>query len=185
MRNQSFVFLGLAFLALPLCATASAILSSSCTNDEGDSGFTCNFYESLNGAPSEISDVVPFPAGQSVTAGYIVLLESPAASHTDPTQWSDVLHLIDGGGGLATSAQLLSIGCNCFPTSDTVQASPNAFVVEPQGGAPDNFQFTSGFNTFNIFGGSPVATPEPSSLLLFALGLLIVVRRITLGLNPG
>jgi hypothetical protein len=68
---------------------AAASPVSNCVNDIGDSGFACNFFGTLaNGTASQSSNVVSFPVGQSVVSGYVVLLESPGASHTDPTQWS-------------------------------------------------------------------------------------------------
>ena len=202
MRSQSFLLLGVGFLGVASLASAGVISGASgppvsnCTNDVGDSGFTCNFFETAGGAPSDSSDVVSFPSVptiQSVSAGYVVLLESPGGSQTDPTQWSDVLHFIDNGTGFATSAQLLSNGCNCFPTSAVVNAALHAFFVENQTGVGNDFidstQFVTGFNTFNIFSASPVSgpaptdpspAPEPASLALmgFALTLLFAFARV-------
>lgn len=180
VKSQLFLTLAVGFLTLNFPLAASPVPSSSCANDIGDSGFSCNFYESLAGVPSEVSDIVAFPSGQSTTAGYIVLLESPSSSHTDPTQWSDILQFIDNGTGNATSAQLLSSGCNCFPSLTTVEAAPNLFLTETQTGTGNDFldstPYVSGFNTFNIFSAAPdplTSAPEPDSLVLFASGLAL------------
>jgi len=184
VKSQYFLSLAAGLLALNFQAAAAPLPVSGCINDVGDSGFTCNFYETQGGVASEISDIVAFPTGQATTAGYIVLLESPASSHTDPTQWSDILQFIDNGGGIATSAQLLSSGCNCFPSVATVFAAPNLFLVETQVGTGDDFldstPYVSGFNTFNIFSAAPdppSPAPEPGSILLFASGLALSAAR--------
>jgi hypothetical protein len=206
VKAQSFLLLVVGFLGVGSLASAGVISgasgppTSSCANNVGDSGFTCNFFETLNGVASDSSDVVAFPTGQSVTAGYIVLLETPGGSQTDPTQWSDVLQLIDNGtkqNGTpqATSAQLLSIGSASFPTSAVVNSALHAFLVENQTGVGNDFtdstQIVAGFNVFNVFSASPVsspagpglgpvAAPEPASLALigFALILLLTFARI-------
>jgi hypothetical protein len=74
-------FAALAALAAPV---------SNCTSNPPEvGGFTCNVYESLSdGTPSEVSDV--FNLFDFVTAGFVVLLESPGSDLTDPGQWSDV-----------------------------------------------------------------------------------------------
>jgi hypothetical protein len=164
---------------------AAASPVSNCINDVGDSGFACNFFETLaNGTASQSSNVVSFPVGQSVVAGYVVLLESPSASHTDPTEWSDVLQFIDGGSGQATSGQLFSYGCNCFPISATVNAAPSTFVLETQTGQGNDFsdstQFNAGFNTFNMFSAAPNTVPEPASGALVGSALVLVVVFLTL-----
>jgi hypothetical protein len=173
--------------ALMAAGVLSAAPTSSCVaNSGGAAGFTCNVFESLaNGTPSEISNIFQLPNG--VTAGFIVLLEHPNSLQTDNTQWSDVLHLIDNGQGVATTAQLLSDGCNnsaapfsCFPTFAQVNAAPNAFIVEVQTGTGDDFTdkttFNASPNTYNIFSGAPVnenevVTPEPASMALLGAGL--------------
>jgi hypothetical protein len=202
VKAQSFLLLVVGFLGVGSLASAGVISgasgppASSCANNVGDSGFTCNFFETSGGVASDSSDVVSFPSVptvQSVTAGYVVLLESPGASQTDPTQWSDVLHFIDNGTKQATSAQLLSIGSASFPTSIVVNGAPHLFLVENQAGVGNDFidstQVVAGFNIFNIFSASPVsapistapgAVPEPASLALmvFALILLFVLASI-------
>jgi hypothetical protein len=179
MRTQSILFLALAPFGIG--STLSAGPVSACVNHVGDSGFTCNIFETLaDGTPSEISNIFAFPAAQSVVSGYIVLLETPSSSQTDPTQWSDVLHFIDNGSGQATSGQLLSSGCNCFPTSLQVNATAHAFIVEAQTGTGNDFldstAFVAGFNTFNIFSAAPVS--EPASIGLMASALLVAFIRI-------
>jgi hypothetical protein len=197
VRSQSFLILGVGFLGLASLASAGVITGaagppvSSCANNVGDSGFTCNFFETSGGAPSDHSDVVSFPTVptvQSVNAGYVVLLESPGGSHTDPTQWSDVLQFIDNGGGVSTSAQLLSIGCSCFPTVAVINVPSTQFLVENQTGTGNDFTDsttyapTNNFNTFNIFSASPISSsgpgpspaPEPASLALMSLALIFL-----------
>lgn len=194
MKAQSFVllvvgFLGVAsFASAGLISGASSLPVSNCVNDIGDSGFTCNFYETKGGVASEVSDVVSFPTGQSVSPGYVVLLDSPGATGADPTQWSDILQFIDNGSNQATSAQLLSIGCACFPSSAVVNSAPHLFMPENQTGVGNDFidstPFVAGFNTFNIFSASPVASPgpgtglgavpEPASLALMGFALILL-----------
>lgn len=162
---------------------------SSCVVNPGGQSFTCNVFESnANGAPSEISNIFQLTTG--VTAGYIVLLEHAGLDQTNNHNWSDVLHLIDDGGGtpgVATTGQLLSDGCNgtldpfsCFPTFAQVNAVPHAFAVQAQTGTGDDFTdktvFQSGLNIYNIFSAAPVnegeVTPEPGTMGLIAAGLV-------------
>jgi hypothetical protein len=177
VKTDLLLLAGVVWTSISIVAASPV---SNCVNDVGDSGFACNFFETLaNGMASQSSNVVSFPLGQSVLAGYVVLLESPSASHTDPTQWSDVLQFIDGGSGQATSSQLFSAGCNCFPTSATVNAGPSAFVLETQTGQGDDFsdstQFNAGFNTFTVFSAAPNTVPEPGSGVLVGLALVFLI----------
>jgi hypothetical protein len=179
---QARVCLLLAIGVIGGASSASAGPISSCATIVGTSGFACNFYETTDtGLPSEISNVVSLPS--TVEAGYIVLLESPSSLNTDPTQWSDVLQFIDGGGGNANTAQLFSSGCLCFPTFATVNAAPNFFQLETQVGQGNDFTdsttIATTFNTFNIFSAAPDpapdAAPEPASLALMASALSLLV----------
>lgn len=179
MKSQ---FLCVVSAVFTIVSNVSAGPISNCANHVGDSGFTCNIYETLaDGTPSDASNIFSFPTAQSVSSGYIVLLEAPGANQADPTQWSDVLHFIDNGLGFgqATTGQLLSIGCNCYPTYAQVTAVPNAFIVETQVGTGndfvDNTPYVAGFNTFNIFSAAPDPIPEPASFALMGSGLLIAL----------
>jgi len=184
VRARSFVLLA---VALGIASVASAGPISFCTNNIGDSGFTCNFFETTAaGVPSDTSNVVAFPVSQSTSAGYVVLLESPGGSHFDSTQWSDVLQFIDNGTGAATSAQLFSSTSPSFPTPAQVNSAANLFLVENQTGTGNDFidstQFVAGFNAFNIFSASPVSgpslAPEPASIGLVGLALILAFARM-------
>jgi len=115
-------------------------------------------------------------------AGYVVLLEASGADQTNVANWSDILHFIDDGGGFASTAQLLSDGCNCFPSFATVTAAGGSFIVETQTGTGNDFtdstQFSpSGTDFYNIFSDAPVNetgdVPEPGSLVLVGGGLVV------------
>ena len=160
---------------------------SSCTPNMSGVGITCNIFESdVNGNPSEMSNI--FSLGTSAVAGYVVLLEAPGADQTNLANWSDVLHFIDGGGGFASTAQLLSDGCNCFPSFATVNAAGGAFIVETQTGTGNDFtdstQYSpSGTDVYNIFSDAPVNetgdVPEPGSVALLGGGLVAMgLRRL-------
>jgi hypothetical protein len=160
------------------CLAFAAPVSSCAANPPSLGGFTCNVYPSLaDGTPSELSDI--FNLFDTVTAGFIVLLDSPTADPQDVSQWSDVLELIDNGEGNAATARLMSNGCNCFPTFDTVSNYPSGFLVENQSGSGDDFvdftAFTGGLNTFNIYSASRAVesgdVPEPATLALMGGGL--------------
>jgi hypothetical protein len=168
-----------------MVSTASAGPVSACLNNTGDSGFTCNIFETLaDGTPSDISNIFSFPTGQVVSSGYIVLMEAPGGTRSDPTQWSDVLHFIDDGTGNTTSitGQLLSIGCNCFPTFAVVSAAPNLFMTEIQVGTGNDFidstTYATGFNVFNIFSAASDPVPEPATSALLGSALLIALAYV-------
>ncbi|MBZ5724495.1 MAG: hypothetical protein LAP87_05815 [Acidobacteriia bacterium] len=181
----------LAILLLLAAALASAGPISSCAANAAG-GVTCNIFETdAQGNPAEVSSV--FALGTSVFSGWVVLLENPLAFVNDVTQWSDVLHFIDDGSGLtASTAQLLSDGCNCFPGFDTVNAAPHVFLVETQTGTGSDFADFTAFqappNTYNIFSGAPVnenEVPEPAGAPLAAGGLLVVALAIGRRARPG
>ena len=165
---------------LSMVSNLSAGPMSACLNHVGDSGFTCNIFEtSADGTPSETSNVFSFPTAQSVSAGYVILMETPGGDQTDTSQWSDVLHFIDDGLTVATTGQLLSSGCNCFPSFAAVNAAPNIFLTETQIGTGNDFldstTYSAGFNVFNIFSAAPDPIPEPASSALLGSGLLLAV----------
>jgi len=127
---------------------------SSCAPN-GGGGITCNIYETdAAGNPSEISNVINL--GASVTGGYLVLKDNPAAPDSDQSQWSDVLVFAPTAGS-ATTVQMFSAGCNtanpndrsCFPSFATVSGDPDSgFINETQGGAT---VFTASPNIYNIY----------------------------------
>ena len=129
-------------------------------------GITCNVFETdAGGNPSEMSSI--FPLGTSAVAGYVVLLEMAGADPTNNANWSDVLKFIDDGSGFASTAQLLSVGCNCFPSFATVNAAGAAFIVESS--SPPTV-YSPGSDTYNIFSAEEV--PEPGALWLLSGGLI-------------
>jgi hypothetical protein len=114
-----------------------------------------------------------------VNAGFVVLLESPNAVQTDPTQWSDVLQFIDSGTG--NTLRLFS-DTGSFPGN--VLTSPHTFITEIQTGTGNDFTdftvYTADINTYNIYSGAPVnenETPEPASAALVGSGLIALIVR--------
>ena len=140
-------------------------------------GITCNIFETdASGNPSEISNA--FSLGTSVVPGYVVLLEGAGVDQTNVANWSDVLTFIDDGNGFASTAQLLSEGCNCFPSFATVTMGGVEFVVETP---PQTVYSPSGTDVYNIFSDEAGETqiPEPASFGLIAVSLigLSLIRR--------
>jgi PEP-CTERM motif len=174
--------LSVLFLVLLTTTAGSAAPISSCVANLSGIGITCNVYESnAGGNPSEISSI--FSLGTSAVAGYVVLLESPTADETNIANWSDVLHFIDDGVGLASTAQLLSAGCGCFPSFATVSAAAGQFIVETQFGTGDDFKDFTTYqptvtDTYNIYSAAPLtAVPEPGSFFLAGATVLSLALR--------
>jgi len=175
-ENRSLKYCLQLIVVMALVGIAGAAPISNCLlNDPADiqQGITCNIFESLNdGTPSEVSGLVALPI--IAVAGYIGVLENAGGSHTDPSQWSDVLSFVNRGDGLAVSLQLLSIGCNvaagdtsCFPNPAQVAA----FIVES---AVDPTVFVApaiiGDNFYNIYSSD---VPEPATAGLVVIALLV------------
>jgi hypothetical protein len=126
------------FLAAPPLAAHAAVPTSSCTlhtNAPED----CTTYESQNGVPSEVSDVVP--TFNTVPARIIAFYENHLLNIDDPHNWSDVVEFVPTAPGSqqSTSVMMLSVGCGnlndptditCFPPRSSV------FAVNPE--APPN-----------------------------------------------
>jgi hypothetical protein len=138
------------FLAIPPLATHAAVPSSSCIPSSTGYPVTCTLYESLSGAPSEVSDVVSTQL--VVPSGIAVLLENPNGSQTDLTNWSDVIEFLPQAPGSpnSLSVQFLSEGCgnlqnpfdvSCFPSPPQVEQ----FILEVQTGVGDDFRDCTSF----------------------------------------
>ena len=157
--------------------------------------FTFSFYERTTNQPgtgsrTETGPVVTLP--NAVGSGYVVLMDcgnpNVTADRNNVDNWSDVLHFIDSGEGLGTTAQLLSAG-GAMPSLATVQANPNLFMQEIQTGTGDddidNTVFTSAGQPPNIYNihsaarnGAPCGVPAPpaqvpegDTLMLVGTGL--------------
>ena len=148
--------------------------------------FTFNFYERTTnqlgtGSPTDTGPIVVLP--NSVGPGYVVIMDcgnpAVAADRNNVTNWSDVIHFIDSGGG-ARTAQLLSAG-GAMPSLATVQANPNVFMQETQVGTGlddiDNTVFNAG-NIYNVHSAArnapctpPAQVPEGDTLMLVGTGL--------------
>jgi hypothetical protein len=114
------------FVAVPPLPARAAVPTSFCV-PSSTYPIHCTFYESKNGAPSEVSDIVTIPL--QVSAGEAVLLQNPNGSFTDRNNWSDVIEFIPQATGrtdLSVSARFLSEGCGnlqnplditCFPAA--------------------------------------------------------------------
>lgn len=138
-------------LATPQLAAHAASPTSSCVSN-GQGQWQCRFFESLNGAPSEISDVVPVPSDATGAApgATIALVENPALPQNDPKNWSEVIEFTPNPGA-ATSAQMFSEGCSSGPTNETdISCFPpppaSQFVTEVQQGTGDDFQDCTTFD---------------------------------------
>lgn len=185
---KSSIILTVLVAALALAASGSAaVLTSGCAFNSGNSGpFTCDLFEvDAAGNPSQMSAIVTLPVPLN-PPGFIVLLEHPNSNQNDPTQWSDVVVLDTmNAQGFATTAQLLSDGCNCFtPTFVSgVLSGSTVFAVETQTGTgTDNGDSTTvslpttgpAQSTFIIHSDAPVNDvdflPEPTSMSLLGLG---------------
>ena len=157
-----------------LCLDVSIASAGSISNCSPNGvGITCNIFETdAFGNPSEISNA--FSLGTIVVPGYVVLLEGAGLDQTNVANWSDVLTFIDDGNGFASTAQLLSDGCNCFPNYNTVSMGGVQFIVETP---PVTVYSPSGTDVYNIFsdetGESQI--PEPGTLGFVGLSLLMVV----------
>jgi len=97
--------------------------------------YNCTVYESLAGAPSELSDVVALPPSNAPpvpSAMDIALFENPQLPTTDRTNWSDVIVFAPPsptGNAPFGTVQFFSNGCasgtqnqtdiSCFPAAAT------------------------------------------------------------------
>ncbi|HMA37253.1 MAG TPA: hypothetical protein VKY74_22550, partial [Chloroflexia bacterium] len=102
-------------------------------------GFTMDYLERtgnvITGTHTDTGDIVYLPA--PVGSGYLVVMDDLSADPNDEANWSDVLHFIDDGWGMAEFAQLLSVGAT-FPTTTTVNAAPHGYIQELLTGVGDD-----------------------------------------------
>jgi hypothetical protein len=157
-------------------AIAAAEPTSSCvaTGAGGPPFYICTVYESLAGAHSELSDVVPIPpsAGPPVPSAMdIALFTDPALPPTDRTNWSDVIVFSPPSGPNAPfgTVQFLSNGCSSpAPTETDISCFPAAATQPPtqeiQVGTGYDSQDCTPFQAFSPqLGGAPYAVGHACS----------------------
>lgn len=154
-----------AFALALLAGPASADPVSSCASDAAG-GQICNIYETdASGNPTDISSVTSTEFFQ--TTGYVVLLDN-TNNNTNPANWSDLAVFT------ATSIQLFSDGTWSSSQASAALAAINTQYILEAATAPTLYSPDSADLYYFYSPGSPVTSggvPEPSSLLLSALGL--------------
>ena len=169
MKRLLYSVVAIAALALGFSGASLAVPVSTCSLVVDH--LECDFWESdANGNPSEIASIVDLPL--QVVAGVVLVVE-PGGNLNDQSTWSD--ELIFGPDPTlpqATTAQLISDGCNsgiegdisCF--LDPLQVNAFAVVEEDANGLAI---YTIGLNVYRIH--SDGDAPEPATLALLGIAL--------------
>jgi hypothetical protein len=144
--------------------------SSCVANPTGPPFYTCTLEESLNGAQSELSTVVPLPPpGPAVPATMdIAFFENPALLPADRTNWSDVIEFSPPSPSNPNApfgtVQFLSNGCASGPQSQTDISCFPAQATQPP---IQEIQTGTGYDSQDC---TPFQAIEPQSGIVYAVG---------------